>query len=270
MRRRHQGHDSGPEPTAPPAEETHPAAAFESFTAITPPPTPFDGDPSLRDEHYALHRGHHTTPSGNDAPFSLDSILDAEAGLTDEPAAVAGPVGPHRLQWIRRWRGISRPRRRVVVIAALGGGAIAAVIAVALALGIGPTSAITLPTSTMVVLTVDNTIAYGPRTMTESRTPAYLSSRPALDCSTQGCLVANTAKLTSGMLVTATCFTTGDAYSNADRGSAGVERNPDAVTSTLWYWIELPTGEKGYLPAARVLASQRSGLGLEPCADPPH
>lgn len=116
-----------------------------------------------------------------------------------------------------------------------------------------------------VVITVQNKYASGAEVLTEDQTPAFLSSLPVIGCRRRNCVVPGTDILWSGTLLTATCYTDGDLYTNADLDSPGIDRNPGAVTSTLWYFVRMPTGATGYLTEAYVIPQHRGGLGLPRC-----
>jgi hypothetical protein len=115
------------------------------------------------------------------------------------------------------------------------------------------------------VITVQNKYAAGKDVLTEDSTPAYLSTKTVTGCRKRGCVVAGTDNLWSGVLLTATCQARGEVFTNADLNSEGISSNPGAATSTLWYFVEMPDGEQGYLPEVYVVVEQRGGMGLPAC-----
>lgn len=80
-------------------------------------------------------------------------------------------------------------------------------------------------------------------------TPVYLSTKTEPMCSRNGCEVPDT-KMWSGAVLRAICQIQGYDLTNADTHSVGIENNPNAVTSSRWYRVEMPTGVTGYIAEA--------------------
>ena len=113
-------------------------------------------------------------------------------------------------------------------------------------------------------IVVQNKVAFGPSALTEDDSPSYLSERPVSRCVERGCKLAGT-DLSSGSAVTALCRVQGELLTNADVRSAGVEDNPNAAASTLWYRVRWSDGRTGYLSEVYVAAEYRGGLDLPAC-----
>lgn len=115
-----------------------------------------------------------------------------------------------------------------------------------------------------VTVVVQNKVASGPNGFYEDTTPEYLSSKTEPMCSRDGCEIPDT-KMWSGAVLHAVCQTQGTVITNANTHSDGIERNPNAWSSTRWYEVEMPTGVTGYLPEAYLTPASRGGLGLPAC-----
>ena len=114
-------------------------------------------------------------------------------------------------------------------------------------------------------IVVQNKVAFGPWALVEDDSPSYLASRPITSCANiPGCKVAGT-DLASGDTVEALCQLQGATLTNADVRSSGIENNPNAAASSLWYGIRWRDGRRGYLSEVYVAPMYRGGLQLPPC-----
>jgi hypothetical protein len=157
--------------------------------------------------------------------------------------------------------------RRPLLGSMLALGSVAAVIAlvdaVAGGAGAGHVPPRPRPSGPMTVV-VQNKVVSGPQGFFEDSTPVYLSARPIPRCSRNGCEVPGTT-MWSGAILQVVCQVQGATMTNADLQSLGVDRNPHAVTSSLWYRAKMPTGVAGYISQVYLSAGSRGGLGLPAC-----
>jgi hypothetical protein len=119
-----------------------------------------------------------------------------------------------------------------------------------------------------IIAVVQNKIAIGPRVLVEDTTPAYLSTEPQPYCKRNGCAVANT-DMRSAAVVPVTCHADGAYMVNYDLRDTTVQRNPNKIASTLWYWAVLPDGRAGYISEIYLEPQFRGGLNLPKCSDNP-
>jgi len=113
-------------------------------------------------------------------------------------------------------------------------------------------------------LVVQNKVVIGPSGLVEDVSPAYLSDRPVARCTERNCKIPGTNMWTGRELV-AVCFTFGELMTNMDLHSAGARRNPERVSSDLWYGVRLPDDSLAYLSEVYVALASRNGLGLQLC-----
>lgn len=120
--------------------------------------------------------------------------------------------------------------------------------------------------SAIVYVTVQNKVASGATGFYEDVTPEYLANSPVPRCAEKpGCEIPDT-HMASGAVLEAICQEPGASITNADTRSAGIAQNPNAVTSTLWYRVEMPNGVQGLISEAYVTPASRGGLGLPRCS----
>jgi hypothetical protein len=122
-------------------------------------------------------------------------------------------------------------------------------------------------TSGPAVIVIQNNEATGPATLTEDTTPAYLSTMPDPFCAVNKYEVPGT-QMWSGAVLQALCGTRGVQMTNEDLQSPGISRNRSGVTSSLWYWAEMPTGTKGYISEVYIIPGDRDLL-LPACSPGP-
>jgi transcriptional regulator with XRE-family HTH domain len=114
-------------------------------------------------------------------------------------------------------------------------------------------------------IVVQNKVAFGPSSLVEDGSPSYLAARPITRCANvPGCKLPGT-DMGSGDTARATCQLQGVTLTNADVRSPGVEGNPNAAASALWYGISWRDGRRGYLSEVYVAPMYRGGLQLPPC-----
>ncbi|GHD52457.1 hypothetical protein GCM10010335_64990 [Streptomyces galbus] len=114
------------------------------------------------------------------------------------------------------------------------------------------------------LVVVQNKVAIGPSTLTEDSTPAYLSTKTVSRCRIRHCMLADTT-MTSGAKLVATCWTRGETLTNADITSAGINHNPEAVSSDRWYLAKWKDGRTGYICEVYIAPPYRGGMGLNRC-----
>jgi transcriptional regulator with XRE-family HTH domain len=133
-----------------------------------------------------------------------------------------------------------------------------------------PTTSSSRPalTSRPQAVEIQNKVALGANDLREDVTPVYLSSRTIGSCSKHGCKIEGT-EMTSGVLVVATCQTTGAELVNYNLDSPDSAKNPNIARSTLWYQVALPDGRVGYISEVYLLPRDRGVLGLETCPGMP-
>ena len=114
------------------------------------------------------------------------------------------------------------------------------------------------------VITVDNRVTNG-MGMREDTTPARLTTKPWIRCSTRGCNINGTERSSGGTYDAAVCQTTGERTTNGHDGSASDDANPERFESTRYYGVRLGNGTFGYVSEVWIRASDRGGLGLPGC-----
>jgi hypothetical protein len=206
-----------------------------------------------------------TNPADTDTATATSTTVTAidDESQDEEQDGDAIPAAPPELSNRRH----HRVRNAVLVVAGL-----AALSAVLVSLvpairhphGVATTaSASRPPLSKPVVVVVENKIATGAAGFVEDSTPAYLSTRPIPFCARIGCQVPATT-MWSGAVVQVLCQRQGATMTNADTTTAGIEHNPHAATSSLWYLATLPTGATGYIAEIYLAPASRGGLNLPP------
>lgn len=118
--------------------------------------------------------------------------------------------------------------------------------------------------SALAVVIVQNKVAIGSSSLLEDSTSEYLSTRPIPRCRLRGCKVKGT-DMWSGAVLPVSCWVRGAEMTNEDTTTAGITRNPDGATSTLWYRGIWPNGRSGYLSEVYIQPKYRGGLGLPRC-----
>jgi hypothetical protein len=117
-------------------------------------------------------------------------------------------------------------------------------------------------------IVVQNKVAIAAKGLSEDRTQVYLSTRPVDRCGRRGCKIPGT-EMDSGAILTAVCFTLGTGMTNMDLASASARRNPERVSSDLWYGVPLPDGALGLVSEVYLTEPSRNGLGLPRCESYP-
>jgi len=159
-------------------------------------------------------------------------------------------------------------RRRRAPRLILVGALLAVVIGAALvgaALAGGSKAAAASPAGEMTTVVVQNKVASGATGFYEDSTPVYLSTKTEPMCSHNGCEVPDT-QMWSGAVLRAICQIRGYDLTDANTHSVGIEHNPNAVTSSRWYGVQMPAGVTGYIAEAYLTPASRGGLGLPTCA----
>lgn len=118
------------------------------------------------------------------------------------------------------------------------------------------------PSRTVAVVVVQNKWAGGTTELIEYGDPTYLSPQP-MRCVEHSCAVDGT-DMRSGALLPVTCQIDGDQRYNYNV-DVNLGKNPNKVSSTLYYRGIFPNGRAGYISEVRVVASSRGGLGLPKC-----
>jgi len=114
------------------------------------------------------------------------------------------------------------------------------------------------------LLTVDNRVTNG-MGMREDATPARLTTKPWIRCSSRGCNLGGTERGTGGTYDAAVCQTTGERTTNGHDSSAADDANPNRFESTRYYGIRMSNGTFGYVSEVWIRAGDRGGLGLPTC-----
>jgi hypothetical protein len=127
-----------------------------------------------------------------------------------------------------------------------------------------PAPVITPPAPARRALTVDNRVTNG-MGMREDATPARLTTRPWIRCSSRGCNIAGTERRTGGVYDAAICQTFGERTTNGHDSSSADDANPERFESTRYYGVRLGDGTFGYVSEVWIRASDRGGLGLPAC-----
>lgn len=187
-----------------------------------------------------------------------------ESAPTPEPTPVPDvkntptPTTPKRLRW-------PTGRRRLLAIV----GALLIVTVGGVWLLRSAPSAPPQPSTTAAVsggrtVVVQNEVAFGPSSLAEDRSPAYLSSRPVARCANIGCKLDGT-DVATGDTLQAVCQLQGQLMTNANVASPGIKANPNVAGSALWYSVIWRDGRRGYFSEVYVGPTYRGGLGLPPC-----
>jgi hypothetical protein len=121
---------------------------------------------------------------------------------------------------------------------------------------------------TSATIAVQNKVVTSEVGLVEDRTPSYLSRRPLARCAKRDCKTAGT-DMWSGAELVAICFTFGEGLTNMDFRSPRARRNPERVSSDLWYGVELSDRSLGFISEVYLTPASRNGLGLRQCPDPP-
>ena len=110
-----------------------------------------------------------------------------------------------------------------------------------------------------------NMVVSGNR-LIEDRTPLYLSGKPISRCAAprNHCQVPGTT-MGSGVRLTAVCFTVGEGMTNMNLRSSSGRRNPERISSDLWYGTVAPGGALAYVSEVYLTRASRGGLGLRSC-----
>jgi hypothetical protein len=118
-------------------------------------------------------------------------------------------------------------------------------------------------------IVVQNKVVISAHGLVEDRTPVYLSTTPVKYCASAArhCKVPGT-EVGTGATWTAVCFTFGDGMTNMNLRAVGARRNPERVSSDLWYGVRLPDGRLGYVSEVYLTPVSRNGLGLRHCPVP--
>jgi hypothetical protein len=114
------------------------------------------------------------------------------------------------------------------------------------------------------VLTVYNRVTNG-MSMREDTTPARLTSKPWVFCTSRGCNIGGTERSTGGTYESAICQTSGERTTNGNDGSAVDDGNPSLFSSTRYYGVRLSNGTFGYISEVWIDPGDRGGLGLPGC-----
>lgn len=115
------------------------------------------------------------------------------------------------------------------------------------------------------VITVYNQVTNGPTQMREDPVPARLTTKPWKFCSSRGCNINGTERVTGEQYDAAVCWTTGDSTTNGDNTSPVDDSNPNRYTSDRYYGVQLTNGTFGYVSWVWINAAHRGGLGLPAC-----
>jgi hypothetical protein len=115
------------------------------------------------------------------------------------------------------------------------------------------------------VITVYNMVTNGPTQMREDPVPARLTTKPWTFCSSRGCNINGTERVTGQQYDAAICWTTGDTTTNGDNTSPVDDSNPNRYTSDRYYGVRLTDGAFGYVSWVWIDATHRGGLGLPGC-----
>ncbi|HCT80671.1 MAG TPA: hypothetical protein DGT23_29710 [Micromonosporaceae bacterium] len=113
-------------------------------------------------------------------------------------------------------------------------------------------------------ITVQNAFVVAETGLQEDHRPLYLSSRTLAYCVDHGCRIPG-PDYWSGDVLVAVCFAFGQNITNMDLRSTAAQRNPQRVSSDLWYATRLDDGQLGYVSEVFVTAASRGGLGLPLC-----
>jgi hypothetical protein len=114
------------------------------------------------------------------------------------------------------------------------------------------------------VLTVYNRVTNG-MAMREDSTPARLTSKPWVFCTSRGCNIGGTERSTGQTYDAAVCQTSGERTTNGNDGSAVDDANPALFSSTRYYGVRLGNGTFGYISEVWIAPEHRGGLGLPNC-----
>lgn len=115
------------------------------------------------------------------------------------------------------------------------------------------------------VITVYNKVTNGPTQMREDSTPVRLTTKPWKFCTSRGCNINGTERMTGGQYDAAVCQTTGDLTTNGNNSDPSDDGNPNLYTSDRYYGVRLTDNTFGYVSWVWINAAHRGGLGLPAC-----
>jgi hypothetical protein len=122
-------------------------------------------------------------------------------------------------------------------------------------------------TSGPAVITVQNKYVHSDSGMTEfDWPPVFVTSRAERDCSAPTCQAVS-GGLSSGAKLTAVCFVYGQDVTNMNARSPGAASNPERITSSLWYGVEVHDDRLGYFSEAWVVREDRGSHDLPACRE---
>ena len=114
------------------------------------------------------------------------------------------------------------------------------------------------------VITVDNRVTNG-MGMREDTTPARLTTKPWVRCTSRGCNINGTERGTGGTYDAAVCQTFGERTTNGNDTDPSDDANPERFESTRYYGVRLADATFGYVSEVWIRATDRGGLGLPAC-----
>jgi len=115
-------------------------------------------------------------------------------------------------------------------------------------------------------IVVQNQVVVSSSGTQPDKTPVYLSSQRVPRCADQqpSCMIAG-SKVVDGSVLTAECFAFGAGMTNMDLRVLAARRNPERVSSDLWYGVRAPDGSLGFVSEVYLTTASRGGLGLRQC-----
>ena len=185
------------------------------------------------------------------APVSSEAVSSNEAALKQSSKRATTTLSdmPLLRRKHRRWQ-------LMVAVAILAG--------VAATAGLSLTGSSSRRPPAFASVVVQNKVAIGPTLLIEDKTPSYLASEAISHCTTRGCKLQGT-EMWSGAKLVVSCWTRGEEMTNEDATSVGIERNPGAYSSDLWYYALWSDGRHGYVSEVYIAPGYRGGLGLKRC-----
>jgi hypothetical protein len=127
-----------------------------------------------------------------------------------------------------------------------------------------PTPTPTTPAPVRKILTVDNRTTNG-MSMRQDGVPLRLTTQPRTFCTTNGCNINGTERMSGDTYDAAVCQTTGDRFTNGNDSDPADDANPERFESTRYYGVRLTDGTFGYVSEVWIRAADRGGLGLPAC-----
>lgn len=114
------------------------------------------------------------------------------------------------------------------------------------------------------VIVVDNRVTNGAG-MREDPTPVRLTTQPWTFCSSRGCNIGGTDRVSGQSYDAAVCQRAGERTTNGNDSSPADDANPRRFESTRYYGVRLSNGTFGYVSEVWIRADFRGGLGLPGC-----